>query len=221
MDVPEIKQAHCNCCGGERRNEVLFTRREHASDGFGARLTLYEVLKCCGCEAIRFCRIEIDSADREISDKVTPHVTYYPAAIFRKTPDWMSDLFLEAIGQEDIDFVYDILQEIYRALHGGSQSLAAMGIRALLEFMMVKHVHDHGTFGKNLTEFQRQGFISAKDVDHIKAILEVGNAAIHRGHRPNRDDVVAALDMSEALLKRLYLDEGHVQQLRKSTPPRA
>ena len=206
-----------------RRQGKGVVNRALTLEGIDARVTIYEVLKCCGCEDIRFCRIELDSADREIWNKVTSHVTYYPAAVFRKTPDWMADLIVERLGREDadIDFVYDILCEIYRALHSGSPSLAAMGIRALLEFMMVKHVQDHRSFAKNLLESQRQGFISTNDAKHIEAVLEVGHAAIHRGHRPNLDDVVTALDISEGLVKRLYLDESRAQQLRKSVPPRA
>jgi hypothetical protein len=43
-----------------------------------------------------------------------------------------------------------LLHEIYQAVHGGQYRLAAMGIRALLEQIMVSKVGDLGSFEKQL-----------------------------------------------------------------------
>jgi hypothetical protein len=48
------------------------------------------------------------------------------------------------------------VQEVYRAVDGGQHRLAAMGIRALLEQVMIMKVGDVPTFNAKLDEFRRE-----------------------------------------------------------------
>jgi len=73
---------------------------------------------------------------------------------------------------------------------------------------------------KNLNEFRSQGFISAIEAHHLEAILDMGHAAIHRGHIPERKSIVAAVDIAEALVKRLYIDPTKVASVKEATPLR-
>jgi hypothetical protein len=54
---------------------------------------------------------------------------------------------------------------------------------------MIAQSGDQGAFGKNLTAFKDTGHVSDKQAEQLKAILEVGHAAIHRGHLPDASDV--------------------------------
>jgi hypothetical protein len=74
------------------------------------------------------------------------------------------------------DFVSRLVEEIYTALHGECLSLAAMGVRALLERVMIDCIGDQGTFTRNLTAFQEQGYISSRQKNVLEANLEVGHA---------------------------------------------
>jgi hypothetical protein len=68
-----------------------------------------------------------------------------------------------------------LLHEIYQAVHGGQYRLAAMGIRALLEQIMMPKVGDLGSFEKQLDAFEKAGYISFIQRDTMKATLEVGH----------------------------------------------
>ncbi len=48
----------------------------------------------------------------------------------------------------------------------------------------------------------------------------MGQAAIHRGHIPERKSIVAAVDIAEALVKRLYIDPTKVASVKEATPLR-
>ena len=54
----------------------------------------------------------------------------------------------------------DLFLEIYQAVCGGQLRLAVMGVRALIEQVMIHKVGDNGSFVKNLDAFQKAGYIS-------------------------------------------------------------
>jgi hypothetical protein len=51
-------------------------------------------------------------------------------------------------------YKYDFLREIYTALRNSALSLTTIGIRALLERVMVDKTGDHGLLIKNLDQFK-------------------------------------------------------------------
>jgi len=128
-------------------------------------------------------------------------------------------LLVQTAFSED-EFLNSILLEVYVALQNHAPALAAMGVRALIELLMIRKVGDQGAFGRNLDEFRNQGFISTAEAENLKAVLEVGSAAIHRGYIPKRESAVVVVDIAEALLKRLYIDPAKVASIKEATPPR-
>jgi hypothetical protein len=112
------------------------------------------------------------------------------------------DLWAETTKEEE--FVEQLLNEIYTALHQGLSSLAAMGVRS----------------AKNLAEFERLGYVSNVQSKRLEAILEAGHAAIHRAYTPSPEDLTTLLDITEHIVEAIYIHGGKVAELRKSVPPR-
>lgn len=210
-----ITKAHCNTCGGARNHEVLHSEKtawedpEYLVSGSDA----YETLKCCGCENIKLRHTSWFSQDDE------PTVNYFPAAIFRRSPEWFNELWLE-LGADD-DFVEQLLKEIYVALQHNLPSLATMGVRSLLEKIMVSKTGDQGSFARNIVEFEKLGYVSRMQRERLEAILEAGHAAIHRTYKPRQKDVITLVDITEHIVETVYLHEAKVNELKKSVPPRA
>ena len=113
-----------------------------------------------------------------------------------------------------------LLHEIYQAVHGGQYRLAAMGIRALLEQIMVSKVGDLGSFEKQLDAFQKAGYISLVQRDAMQATLHVGHAAMHRAFRPTEEDVKLALDVVEGVMAPLYSHLNKAEKMADRVPPR-
>ena len=212
--MPTIK-AHCNECSGERNHEVLHTTKSSWSDDESGVSggDKYEMIRCLGCEAVRLKHTNWFSEE----DGVT--VRYYPPAIFRRQPDWFGELWLELCSEDE--FVEKLLKEIYVALQNNLPSLAAMGVRSLLEKVMVSKTGDNGSFTANKKAFERLGYGSRVQCERLEAILEVGHAAIHRVFTPNRTEVVTLVDIAEHIIETVYLHESKVKELRKRVPPRA
>lgn len=210
-------KAHCNNCGGERNHEVLHTEASSWSDDsdysrqyYGT--DRYETLKCLGCENIK---LRHTSTFSELDE---PNISYFPPAIFRPQPKWLNDLWLEL--PFDDKFIGALIREIYVALHNNLPSLAAMGVRSLLETVMISKTGDHGNFVKNMAEFESQGYVSRIQRERLEAILEAGHAAIHRSFSPSTSDVVTLVDIAEHIIETVYLHENKVKELKKRVPPR-
>lgn len=205
-------KAHCNECSGETNHDVLHSiETSWRDDQYGIwGNDTYATLRCCGCDSVKLRHISIFSEDDGKS------VSYHPPAIFRKKPKWLNDLSLGL--DEEEEFVSKRLGEIYVALQHNLPSLAAMGVRALLERIMIAKSGDFGTFARNIAEFERQGYVASKQRERLETILEAGHATIHRAFEPSKADVITLVDVTEHIVQMLYLHEGQVAALKKRVP---
>lgn len=206
-------KAHCNECGGARNHEVLHsekTRWDDDESGVSGGNT-YETLKCMGCDNIKLRHTSWHSEDDG------PTVNYFPAAIFRPSPRWFSELWLSPSTD---DFVEKLLKEIYVALQNNLPSLAAMGVRSLIEKVMISKTGDKGSFAKNLDEFEKQGYVSKIQRERLETILDAGHAAVHRTFTPSTQDVITLVDIAEHIVETVYLHEGKIKVLKRRVPPR-
>lgn len=212
--MPTTK-AHCNTCGGERNHDILHSERttwEHDEHPISGSDT-YETLKCCGCEAVKLRHTSYFSEDDDVK------VFYFPPAIFRRNPEWFSFLWLELESEDK--FVEALLKEIYIALQNNLPSLATMGVRALLEKIMISRAGgDQGTFAKNIAEFEKMGHVSKLQRERLETILDVGHAAIHRAYTPKVKEVVTLLDITEHIIESVFLHEAKIEELKKKVPAR-
>ena len=225
MEQGDIVKAHCNQCSGERNHFIIYTDTETWEDEVSAGENQYELLKCAGCGDVHF-RHTNCSTEGEVDDdgKPVPIVTYYPPASIRRQPSWLTFIDLSHGQHANFafvpDFVSRLLGEVYVALHNNSCSLAAMGIRALLERLMIDHVKDQGSFAKNLTAFEQNGYIGVVQKGIVKATLEVGHASTHRNYNPTRQDLMQVLDIAENVIQSLYVSGAQAKALEKRIPRR-
>ena len=207
-------KAPCNQCSGDRNHDVLHSEKTSWSDddqGISGGDS-YETLKCLGCDNIKLRHTSWFSEHDE------PTVNYFPPAIFRQRPAWLSELWLE-LSEAD-EFVDKLLKEIYIALQNDLPRLAAMGVRSLIEKVMVSKTGDQGSFSKNMVEFERCGYVSRIQRERVEAILEAGHAAIHRTFIPSTRDVITLVDITEHIIETVYLHEAKIAALKKRVPPR-
>lgn len=111
------------------------------------------------------------------------------------------------------------MREIYNALHANSRRLAVMGARTLIDLYLTGAVGNHGSFEQRLASLVEAGRISVDDKDVLRAALEAGHAAAHRGHNPNTSELNSVMDIVEHLLHGFVLKQS-AATLHKATPPR-
>lgn len=143
VDGARIVPAPCSTCLGETRHTVLYEKAQREE----LTLEQYAMLECCGCGRISmgYKRIWYDDQKADIE--------FYPAPITRKEPRWVLDLVLGFFGN-DKQAIGGLLSEVYQAVANGQQRLAAMGIRAALEQVMIATIGDLRTFDDKLNAFQ-------------------------------------------------------------------
>jgi hypothetical protein len=207
-----IVKAPCAICIRETSHDILHTTPEIGSGGFHQ---IFDTLQCRGCESVSLREMSFWSINGEI--KCSPP-QYYPPPISRKLPDWAEWKWM--IGPAEEAF-WDILREVYAATRNGLPQLAVMGIRAILEQVMISKVGDHGSFFAHLEAFKEAGYISLVQFDHLNTILGAGHAVIHRGHpRLTEEDLNTALDIMEGTLAPIYHHQDASERLSERVPAR-
>jgi hypothetical protein len=199
----------CRRCG-LATNHVIKHVETVANDAERAFLDdRYEVVKCLGCDCvtIRHLFSELDYID----DEIKTNAVFYPPLTFRKWPEWAKSLD---------QTLQDLLYQVYVAVHNKLNRLAAMGIRAILEYLMVSQQTDKGTFHENLEAFEKSGAISTAQKETLRIILDAGSATIHRGYNPQEIDVISILDITELVLKDIFVNRPAMQSLKQRIPPR-
>lgn len=127
-------------------------------------------------------------------------------------PDWLHSL------QEPLR---EVMDEVYRGVDLDLRAISAMGIRAVIDTVLVDLVGDVGGFERKLNQMVAKGLLTEMSRPHMLAAIEAGNAAAHRGHIPDRVDVLTLLKICENLLYERLIMPGQALRLRSNTPARA
>jgi hypothetical protein len=206
----KIVKSYCNQCGRETNHTVLYI--EETSKGIlGQR---YEMLKCRGCMEVSFRRVRTSKTEERA-------IVHYPPRIKRRRPKWIE--YTKWIFDDNHHIpsaIWSIMEEVYVALENNSRRLAAMGIRAALEAVMIDKIGDQGTFNRNLDALQREHYLSLRQRDDLETILEAGHAAIHRGWRPSTEQINTLLDITESLIESIYVHGPSAERLEREVPKR-
>jgi hypothetical protein len=221
MQLDQQRKSYCNRCGEITHHDLLAFEHQQSSGGPDEMRwdDRFEFLRCRGCHSVSMLNTfrGEDSDDEEV-------VTRFPPAIARREPRWMTELHF-ATGifdfNENRSTVHVLLQEIYIALQNNTRSLAGMGIRALLDRVIVDKVGDKGSFAANVGAFKEAGYLSSHQQRILTTIIDAGHATTHRGWRPSIDDLNTLLDVAESIVEQVYLHDKKAARLSKKVPPRA
>lgn len=126
-------------------------------------------------------------------------------------PDWFNKLD---------DSKKALLIEIDVNLRNDLSALPMMGMRALLDNVMVERVGDIGGFEEKLKEFAKNGYVTEQHADILRTVLDAGHASMHRTYFPNADDLNTCADVIKHLLQGIYILHPKVQGLAANTPKR-
>jgi hypothetical protein len=234
---PEILEAHCNTCLRRTWHDVLATHDQPAWEAedeseyevispwqsqkfyVQAWVHTYLILRCRGCDAVSFQRVakpdlvhegRITEAQEEAIEEATVRESY-PPAVARGRPQWIDRL---------PDSIRSLLGEVYVATAADARSVAAMGLRAIIDCVCTDKVGDAGGFKDKLKALVDGEFTSSRERDILVAALETAHAAAHRAHRPSTDELSRLLDIVEHLLQSMYVLPGVAEELKKTAPKR-
>lgn len=158
------------------------------------------------------------SEDMDADGRPVVHREWYPPSIVRQKPKWLRFGFPFNAKLRSFE---PLLSEIYGALSIAAHRLAAMGVRALAEQVMVDAVGDRGTFKATTEAFFAAGHVAPLQRSAFEGtLIEAGHAAMHRDFAPSANDVETLLDILEGTMARIYHEPMLADALKKAIPPR-
>ena len=218
----ETTKSFCNQCVGERNHTTLHSEDESGSEDDGSYqwTVRHETLKCLGCNTISLRRITWDSVSVDEYGRPDPSIAYFPPAVFRRQPAWLSELSMLYLFNTDKHFITELIHELYICIQNDCRRSAVMAVRALLEQVMIDKVGDQGTFAKNISAFQTKGFISTTQQEFLQTVIEAGHATMHRAFKPSKQDLIALVNIAESVIESAYINEHRAAELKKRIPPK-
>ena len=208
-----VTRRFCNTCLGETNHNVLATREKRTEAEKCPDIVwidTYQLLECRGCEAVCF-GLEEFFSEAVAEDDPGTRVSRYPPPTKRRLPEWSNEL---------PETFRDLLAEVYSACAFDARTLAAMGIRALIDGVANDKVGDNGNFKKKLELLTAGEFLSSYQTEVIDAAFYAGSASMHRAFRPSSDVLTKLLDIVEHLLQCTYVLKRVANDLKKATPKR-
>jgi hypothetical protein len=220
MGTKKAKTAELEChkCKVETNHKLVASHtKEGVDDEDGTTCqgpypwsTVLEVFQCQGCREFTIRRTEND-----IRHGCPYDVQFYPPRKVdrkRTPPPWWAVKLPDGMDA--------LLAEVYVALETRSYRLAAMGLRTLLDDLMVDKVGDIGEYKVKVNKMVEGGYLSEVQRDVLNPTVDLGHAAIHRGHQPTGGQLDAALNIVEGMLHLFYVQSKAVGDLTAGVPPR-
>lgn len=134
--------------------------------------------------------------------------------------------FLLSVPVNDM-WMIKLHEDIYSAVGIGAYTLAAMGVRAIIDFVVTSRARDEGRFTDKLCRLKDAGLLSDMQIGIFAAAFDAGSAAAHRGYSPSLQDVNVLLEAAESLLEEMYVKPTRLarhareaSELNSRTPPR-
>jgi hypothetical protein len=201
---------HCNACLGIRRHSILYSTSRHYEeeyeDGHEYDETMhYRLAECGGCDFVSM------HTTWNSSSSADPVNEQWPPKVSRRQPIWMHDLLMTE--NVSAPFKREFIGEIYSCLKAGNIRLTVLGVRALLEQVMLEHIQDQHSFAKNIAEFEKMGFISRVQREAILPVIEAGHASMHRGFKASKEQVEAMIDITENIIESIYIAKTRTKGL--------
>lgn len=217
----------CNTCNGSTNHQILGEPILNSPESIN-----WILFQCCGCEDVFLLKqifSEIQGLSDEDAEEIEPQCERIPPKIEYHLPSWINEINelgnkedeQEFIGQVDTS-IKQLMGEIYVALNHSAFNLACTGLRTVLDCVFQDKVGDNlrtrASFDEKLGEMVTQGLISNDDKDKLAVIINVGHASAHRGLTPPPHILESALDITEHLLKSLYIHPNELEAIKNITP---
>lgn len=222
MEKSRNFRSECDTCHHDTIHDVLYVKEHGGTEEIDEYFSIdwgdtWRLIQCRGCESISVRRDSWMSEDLDETGRPEVTTIYFPPRTFRELPDFLNDRTFRDSSPPEID---SLLRELYVCLQNDCRASAAMVMRAIFEQMMVERTGDHGSFTLNLNKFEAGGWIGREQKKIVESLLEVGHASIHRSFTPNRDDVVALVDILESILVVVYVQAHKAEEIRNRVPRR-
>jgi hypothetical protein len=205
----EITKVVCKKCGGGPRNHSVIAEENETLESPDGDITVwkcFQIVKCLGCETIRFLHTETCSEAPEESE-----VHVYPesqepkryAVDSRQFPADVSKMYVETVI----------------AFNSGTNTLAGGGLRATVEAICKDQKVAGGNLKDRIDNLVKQGVLAKAQADFLHEGRLIGNEALHEMKTPTDQDIEDGLKIVEGMLNTIYVLPSHAARLKGKRAP--
>ncbi len=207
----------CGSCGKETAHKVLAKIDEHdqSADGSIDVWIDYNIVQCQGCKTVSFCQQSACSEDVEFDYEGKPEFVVtqklYPGRV---------------AGRPLLEEVYDLphgVAKIYKQTHEALCSklsvLAGIGLRIIVEAVCSERNATGEDLKEKIDDLVNQGLVTKDGADILHSIRLLGNKAAHETQANTEDELYAAFEVVEHVLKAVYIIPKKAQKLKKIKMP--
>lgn len=223
VEKKSYEDGHCPVCASERADIKATHEVEYRSNQYSS-LNNYYILECRGCGGNYFKHKSSNSEDyHDYYDENTGEheveyietIQFWPPPARRHRPDWFTSILLEdrVLGS--------LFENVYTALDNNLSVLAAIGMRTVFDRASeLLGVETQKHFDEKLIDLETGKHITEKEVSVLRALIDAGSAAAHRGWKPKVNQLDDMMNILESFLHRAFLLESIGKKLGKHVPVR-
>jgi hypothetical protein len=189
---------------------MLFKHDEETSPWEYHEKTSWQVLRCLGCESVRF-RVWNEDYELSTSEDENGNPIYltteslYPRSLRSHKP--LKNLHLVP------EVVRNVYNQSIKALGEQANILASIGLRACVE-AVCNHLNISGSsLDKRIDSLYKGGHVSNTDKKRLHSIRFLGNDAAHEIMEPDERDLLIALDIVDHLLNSVFILDRRAKRL--------
>jgi Domain of unknown function (DUF4145) len=208
----------CASCGHRStKHRVLYEKENNMLDEDGEEpyAEYHRLVECMGCETIKYVTSTVDFFDPESKEsglKVYPDA---PSTLQRPLAISMD----EAIGDDGKalipESVWKMYKETINALNAGSRTLAAGGLRAMVEGICLNNAIKGRNLQEKIDELAMQNLLTKTQAELLHEERYLGNAALHELATPSNQDIEDGLGIVEGLINTIYILPSKAKRLKE------
>lgn len=204
-DIP-VDSAFCYSCSKQTNHQILATHSYHTDPNDYYMVFDYQIIRCMGCSDFAFRLLETDveelryypDEERKSAIKNHQRENIYPKNIKQKYSYW--DL---------PETVYRIHSETVLAINEGADTLAVLGLRAILE-AICQDKKMKGDLEEKINQLLEHKFITERDANRLHSIRFLGNDVAHEIIKAEKHQIQVALTIIEYLIGSIYILEKQI-----------
>lgn len=210
-----MEKCYCPNCTGQTKHNVIFEKlkRQDPLDDF-KWYQKHQMIECYGCENIQF-RI-IYSDETMVKSFYHDGEGQYPDHEYFEDHKFYPPFIIEHKKIRNLYYLPEKIRVVYNetleAIKSGSYILAGVGLRALIEAITLDQKIDKGNLQVRINKLVSQKLITQNEADRLHAIRFLGNDSVHEMDVPQFSKIEIALEITEHLIKNLYLINLEVQK---------
>lgn len=159
----------------------------------------YSIHRCGACDTVCYETVSWDSQDVDYDENGEPY--HQETAVQYPPPVSAHFNFNTESTPARLD---GILSEMLYALAGAKMTLATIGLRLAVEFIVKDKECAGGTLIQKINDLHKQEFIDDDQKELLHRIRKRGNAGAHEALGMNAKELIAGMSIIEGLLEKLY-----------------